>query len=27
VLPGDTVPRFEGPAAPRAAWAGLDLRY
>jgi len=27
VLPGDTVPRFEGPGAPRAAWAGLDLRY
>jgi iron complex outermembrane receptor protein len=27
VLPGDTDPRFEGPGAPRAAWAGLDLRY
>jgi outer membrane receptor protein involved in Fe transport len=27
VLPGETVPRFEGPGAPRAAWAGLDLRY
>ena len=27
VIPSATVPRFEGPGAPRAAWAGLDLRY
>jgi iron complex outermembrane receptor protein len=27
VFPNDNDPRFLGPGAPRAAWAGVDLRY